>query len=216
MKRFVSTSQLVLRHKLAVGLAILVILGAIGAGRFLLLSQSRGSIDNAYCLSHTQNCNAPHLAQATHHTLSPTAEQTDNQQSVLAKIYRPGAEIPAPTSAQKVTPTPVPTNPPVVTTPTTPANPSSVTGMIEQTFGSYAQQALRVAKCESGLNANAYNPTSIGGSHAEGVFQILYPSTWRGTSQAALSPYNAQANIHAAYEIFARDGYNWHEWSCAS
>ncbi len=74
--------------------------------------------------------------------------------------------------------------------------------------------ALAVARCESGLNPSAYNPTSIGGSHAEGVFQILYPSTWDSTPEAASSPYNAAANIEAAHAIFVRDGYNWHEWSC--
>jgi hypothetical protein len=36
------------------------------------------------------------------------------------------------------------------------------------------------------------------------------------TSEASSSPYNAQANILAAHEIFVRDGYNWHEWSCAA
>ncbi len=62
--------------------------------------------------------------------------------------------------------------------------------------------------------ANAYNGYAIGGSHAEGVFQILYPSTWSGTSYAAQSPYNYVANIHAAYQIFSRDGYSWREWAC--
>ena len=73
---------------------------------------------------------------------------------------------------------------------------------------------LRIAQCESGLNPNAYNPISIGGSHAEGVFQILYPSTWSGTPQAASSPYDAWANIQAAHAIFMRDGYSWREWTC--
>jgi hypothetical protein len=53
--------------------------------------------------------------------------------------------------------------------------------MIYQVFGPYGAAAVRVATCESGLNPSAYNPISIGGSHAEGVFQILYPSTWAGT-----------------------------------
>jgi hypothetical protein len=87
--------------------------------------------------------------------------------------------------------------------------------MIEQVFGPYAQSAIRIANCESGLNPTAYNPTSEAGNHAEGVFQILYPSTWMSTSQASYSPYNAMANILAAHEIFVRDGYNWHEWTCA-
>ena len=67
---------------------------------------------------------------------------------------------------------------------------------------------------ESGLNPGAYNPTSIGGSHAAGVFQILYPSTWAGTPEAGSSPYNAWANIEAAHAIFVRDGYSWREWTC--
>jgi len=126
----------------------------------------------------------------------------------------------------KTIPTPVPTNPPSAPTnpnpaPTSPTPPPVSTGqgsvatMINQIFGPYAAGALQVAKCESGLNPAAYNPTSNGGSHAAGVFQILYPSTWMNTSEASSSPYNAQANILAAHEIFVRDGYSWREWSCA-
>jgi LysM repeat protein len=90
----------------------------------------------------------------------------------------------------------------------------SVESMINQVFGPYAAGAKHVAMCESSLNPNATNSISIGGSHAAGLFQILYPSTWYTTKQAANSPYNASANIHAAYEIFARDGYSWREWVC--
>jgi hypothetical protein len=90
----------------------------------------------------------------------------------------------------------------------------SVQSMIESVFGPYAGQALSVARCESGYNPGAYNGISVGGSHAEGVFQILYPSTWYGTSYSGYSPYNAWANIHAAYQIFARDGFSWREWVC--
>ncbi len=90
----------------------------------------------------------------------------------------------------------------------------TVTGMISSVFGPYAVGALRVARCESGLNAHAYNRISIWGSHSVGVFQILYPSTWRSTAQAARSPYNAWANILAAHEMFVRDGHSWREWVC--
>ena len=90
----------------------------------------------------------------------------------------------------------------------------SVAGMINQVFGPYAAGAINVATCESGLNAGATNTMSIGGSHAAGVFQILYPSTWAGTSEAANSPYDAWSNIVAAHEIFVRDGYSWREWTC--
>lgn len=90
----------------------------------------------------------------------------------------------------------------------------SAVSMIRQIFGPHAPAALRVARCESGLNTQAYNPITISGSHATGVFQILYPSTWRGTSQAARSPYNPIANIVAAHDIFVHDGYSWRAWAC--
>lgn len=94
------------------------------------------------------------------------------------------------------------------------SNDAYVTNMIEETFGPYAPAAMRIARCESGLNPNAYNPQPVLGSHAMGVFQILYPSTWNTTPQSASSPYNARANISAAHAIFARDGFSWREWQC--
>ncbi len=114
----------------------------------------------------------------------------------------------APTKVTTTHNTPV-TGPGPVAHPT-----GSVASMIYQVFGPYASQAVRIANCESGLNPNANNPISIGGSHAAGVFQILYPSTWAGTPEASGSPYNAWTNILAAHAIFVRDGYNFHEWTC--
>lgn len=87
---------------------------------------------------------------------------------------------------------------------------TDVNGLINEIFGPYAASAKSVAMCESGMNPSATNPSS----DASGVFQILYPSTWNTTAQAGQSPYNAQANITAAHEIFVRDGYSWSEWSC--
>lgn len=86
---------------------------------------------------------------------------------------------------------------------------------IKAVFGpKYSLGALGVAHCESGFDPNAWNKISILGSHAEGVFQILFPSTWLGTAYARQSPYNYDANIHAAYQIFSRDGFTWREWEC--
>jgi hypothetical protein len=85
---------------------------------------------------------------------------------------------------------------------------------ITAVFGPYATGAINVARCESDFDPNAWNSIAIGGSHAAGVFQILYPSTWNGTSFARYSPYAADANIRAAHEIFVRDGYSWREWAC--
>jgi hypothetical protein len=95
-------------------------------------------------------------------------------------------------------------------------NPGSaaIIAEIQAVFGPYSAGALAVAHCESGYDPNAWNPITILGSHAEGVFQILYPSTWDNTAYAGYSPYNAWANIHAAHDIFARDGNTWREWEC--
>jgi hypothetical protein len=118
--------------------------------------------------------------------------------------------VPTPTPTPRPTPTPIPYSPPVG------ANPGQQTiiNEIVAVFGSYAQGALNVARCESGYDPNARNPYAIGNSHASGVFQILFPSTWDTTSYAAQSPFDYNANIHAAYEIFSRDGHAWSEWAC--
>ncbi|HEX9036300.1 MAG TPA: transglycosylase SLT domain-containing protein [Ktedonobacterales bacterium] len=91
---------------------------------------------------------------------------------------------------------------------------AAIISEIRSVFGPYAYQALAIASCESSFNPYAYNPTPVGGAHAEGVFQILNTSTWYTTSYRWASPYNASANIHAAYEIFHRDGNSWREWAC--
>lgn len=96
------------------------------------------------------------------------------------------------------------------------ANATEISSMITSVFGPYASQALKIANCESGLNPNAVNTTSVGGSYATGVFQILYPSTWNTTSYKSGNPKDARTNILAAYEIFRRDNYSWREWACAS
>jgi hypothetical protein len=91
---------------------------------------------------------------------------------------------------------------------------AAIINEIRSVFGPYGNQALAVAQCESGLNPGARNSISIGGAHAAGLFQILDTSTWYATSYRGASPYNASANIRAAYEIFHRDGNSWREWSC--
>ncbi len=94
------------------------------------------------------------------------------------------------------------------------SNNASVASMIYAVFGPYAPSAMNVARCESGFNPSAYNPQPVLGSHAMGVFQILYPVTWNTTPEAGASPYDAHANILAAHAIFVRDGYSWREWQC--
>ncbi|HEY7982636.1 MAG TPA: hypothetical protein VID73_00625, partial [Ktedonobacterales bacterium] len=122
------------------------------------------------------------------------------------------AWIPTPTPTATPTPPPAPPS----SFANIPASPGqqAIINEIQAVFGQYANGALNIARCESGFVAGATNPYPVGNSHAEGVFQILYPSTWNTTSFAAQNPYNYDANIHAAWEIFSRDGYSWREWEC--
>jgi hypothetical protein len=126
----------------------------------------------------------------------------------LSFVQAYGNSIPwAPTATPKPKPKPpvyLPANP----------GPQAIMNYISSVFGAYAQGALNVARCESGFDPNAVNPYAVGNSHAQGVFQILYPSTWDTTSYAGDSPFNAYDNIHAAYQIFSRDGDSWREWAC--
>jgi outer membrane biosynthesis protein TonB len=162
--------------------------------------------------------------------LHPTLTSTDEVSKVATQpeknpaVAEPAPPMPTPTPEPvateppvESTPEPVVTEPPVqqpVETPSPTTGSTSVEGIIDEVFGQYAAGAKQIAICESGLNPNAFNSTSIGGSNAAGLFQILYPSTWNTTSQAGASPYDARANATAAYEIFVRDGYSWREWSC--
>jgi hypothetical protein len=116
---------------------------------------------------------------------------------------------PAPVKKAPAVPArPAPAKPaPVHAAPSVPAG--SVQAEIVAVFGRYANAALAVARCESGYNPSAKNPNST----ASGVFQFL-TSTWATTSYAGYSPFNAWANIHAAYQVFSRDGYSWREWEC--
>lgn len=115
-----------------------------------------------------------------------------------------------PVQVQHPTPVVQPTSTPYNPPPTATSAPvtGSIPTMISQIFGAYGPGAINVARCESGLNPSAYNP-----SGASGLFQIM-PGTWAGTSQAGRSLYDAQANALAAHEIFVRDGYSWREWTC--
>jgi hypothetical protein len=111
------------------------------------------------------------------------------------------------------TPTPRPASPADSSLPASPGE-QAIINEIKSVFGPYASGALNVARCESGFDPYARNPYPVGNSHAEGVFQILFPSTWDTTSYYAQSPYDANSNIHAAWEIFSRDGHSWREWEC--
>jgi len=221
MKRFISVNQNLFLGKTPLVLVALILLGSLIGGSLMLhainhtktIGNCSSSSVQSIAASTSQSC----AKLISHYQLQATVQTNPNMKgevvgSEIVSVPRQIAPTPIPDPQPvKIYPTQVPTIP----YPTSPGQ-AAVIAMINQVFGSYAPGALNVARCESGFNPLAYNPISIGGNHAEGIFQILYPSTWSGTSEASSSPYSAMANILAAHQIFARDGYSWREWSCAA
>lgn len=82
--------------------------------------------------------------------------------------------------------------------------PAEVEALIRATWPDHAEdRAVRVARCESGLNPNAKNRTSS----ASGVMQLL-AIHWRGR----FDPFDARANIAYAYRLWQSSG--WSPWVC--
>lgn len=190
MNHLASIFRKVVHQKVSVGLLTLVILGVvIGGSAFLLPS--------------------PSTRAATSQTSHNNRVSSGSRIAYAILAHKAGTHM---ATRRVVSQQPQVNNPPVAHTPSasTGGNNTSVTGMIYQVFGPYAPSALTIARCESGLNPGAYNSAS----HASGLFQILYPSTWSTTPYAGYSPFNAWANINAAHSIFVRDGYSWREWQC--
>jgi hypothetical protein len=77
--------------------------------------------------------------------------------------------------------------------------------LIIEKFGKDSKTALRIAKCESGLNPNAYNK-----SGASGIFQII--PKWHKDKIKGRNIFDKEVNIEVAYEIFKSSG--WNPWTC--
>ena|SRR6266516_856372 len=222
MKHFPSNFASIIRQKMTVILVALALLGLVGS-----VSTSIQSVPPAYAASRTNSVSAQAASSclfyivrsgdtlgsiaATHNSSVRAIAQANNISSVNLIFSGQRLCIPASGATSSIGTSTTGT---VSTTTTSTSQSTSITGMIYQVFGSYGARAVNVATCESGLNPDAYNPISIDGSHAAGLFQILYPSTWAGTPEANSSPYDAWANIQAAHAIFVRDGYSWREWTC--
>ncbi len=81
--------------------------------------------------------------------------------------------------------------------------PVSASEAICQVFGPYCAQALRVARCESGLRTWAVNGQYLG------LFQMgSYARARYGHAG------DAYGQARAAYRYFRASGYSWGPWSC--
>jgi len=88
----------------------------------------------------------------------------------------------------------------------------SVEEVIQRWFGGEASTAIRVARCESGLNPRAVS--SGGGNH--GLFQInnVHRGTFESvTGQPWSAVYTAEANTRFAHWLWSQQG--WGPWACA-
>jgi len=198
MYRFFSTLRTTLDKHKTLGLAILVILGLVGGSSFVAQLPLSSYTTAGCALFNASSGNAVSLTGSIYSASAQALSQVNQISNMNKNVL-----------SQKVCAAKM-----LARTNRTSLRQSDVAAMIYHVFGAYSGGAMNVARCESGLNPGAYNGMSIGGSHAAGLFQILYPSTWMRTPEAASSPYDAMANTLAAYSIFARDGYSWREWSC--
>ena len=106
------------------------------------------------------------------------------------------------------------TLPPTTTVPPAPAaptpDPGSVEAIIHEIFGPAGDQAVRVARCESGLNPGAI---SRGGGNW-GLFQIntVHRHRVQRMGYQWEDMLDARANAVVAYSIFQEQG--WSPWGC--
>ena len=88
-----------------------------------------------------------------------------------------------------------------------------VEAYIRYKFGASGDMAVKVAKCESGLNPNALNNNPRTRDYSVSIFQInLYGSlaNSRPSKEWLMNPKN---NIDYSHAMFLREG--WRPWSCA-
>jgi len=102
---------------------------------------------------------------------------------------------------------------PITVSPTPTSEQQQIIDYIRLRFGQYADNALRVATCESGLNPRALNDnTQWGGVGIDrGIFQL------NSVYQRIDNPnflFDYRSNIDMAWVIFSNAGYNWHLWTC--
>jgi len=88
--------------------------------------------------------------------------------------------------------------------------PKTITGMIKREFGKHADEALRIAYCES-----RFNPDDVSSAGAVGVFQIRpVDHGWRVKKiKDAKDLFDPWTNVQVAHHIFEHQG--WSPWVCA-
>ena len=89
---------------------------------------------------------------------------------------------------------------------------ANIKRLIVETFPEDASTALAIAKCESGLNPDAYNPKNKNGSVDRGLFQVNSVHDNR-LEALGLDPWNPEDNAVFARMLYEENG--WLPWVCA-
>lgn len=83
---------------------------------------------------------------------------------------------------------------------------------IRTVFPEQPELMLKVAKCESRLNPNAYNPTN--GSHDGGIFQISEKYHGKALNLMGLDAYDIQDNLKYARILYDKNGLS--DWTASA
>jgi hypothetical protein len=105
--------------------------------------------------------------------------------------------------------TPEPTKPAKLTT-----EQEEIIAFIKQTFGKDADEAIQIARCESGLRPNAVNHNTDSAQTIDyGLFQIN--NHWQEIDNTSFL-FDYKINTLMAKKIFDNRGGNWSAWACAT
>lgn len=152
------------------------------------------------------------VAETTTTTVEVTTTTHDHPTTTVAETT---TTTEAPTTTTTLAVTTTTTEPPSETTTTTTPDYSGVLSesQARDLFGQYfsgddVDVALRIARCESSLNTNAYNPAGYGGLFQHSI--AYWDSRASAAGWAGASIYDGEANTAVAFWLYSQSG--WSPW----
>lgn len=139
-----------------------------------------------------------------------TAPPTTTPPTTAAPTTAPPTTAP-PTTAPPTTAPPT-TTPPTTAPPPPPPPAGSVESIIRSAFGVHGDDAVAIARCESGLNPAAYNPAGP----YYGLFQIgaHHAANFQAVTGISLAVGGRQAGPNVQYAKWLFDRSGWGQWGC--
>jgi hypothetical protein len=181
-----------------------------------LPERTRGTAEAVETVASTTEAPATTEAPTTTTILVTTAPPTTAATTTAPPTTAPPSTAPPttrpPATIRQAAPAPPPTTAPPTTAPAPPPPSGSIEAIIHAHFGAAGDQAVVVARCESGLN-----PSAIGAGRYYGLFQLgreghaaaFTQVTGRSFDEAWSDP---NANAQYAAWLYARSG--WTPWGC--